>query len=312
MKLFQFRKVAKKQPVAGEILIIDDTPENLRLLNQILSDRGYKVRALPNGPMGINSCRASRPDLILLDITMPGMNGYEVAQKLKADASTREVPIIFISAMTQTEDKVRAFHAGGVDYVTKPLQVEEVLARVETHLSISRMREQIERANEKLLVWNVKLSRARTSPGSDSEFSVPDRLANHFEKASSQLREGDFAKALLSILAVTSPSANSLARLEDGLVTEHDGHVIARFSNILIGISPDPVDSLAQWIETCCEAEDFSASLGEGKGVLRVFASGSRDSAIRLDFQCPEVLKTVSALVDSRVLSDLVPENRER
>jgi DNA-binding response OmpR family regulator len=299
MKLFRFRKAARTQPVAGEILIIDDTPENLRLLNQILSDHGYKVRALPNGPMGISACKASPPDLVLLDITMPGMNGYEVAEKLKAGASTSEVPIIFISAMTQTEDKVRAFHAGGVDYVTKPLQVEEVLARVETHLSIKRMREQIEHANQKLLVWNVKLSQARSSRKSNPVLAVPERMANLFGKAPSELHEGDRAEALLSILAVTSSSTDSLDAVENGLVTLHDGQVIARFSNVLVGISPDPIDSIAQWIETSCESPDFSVSLGEGKGVLQVCASGLDGSGSRVNFQCAEVLKTVSALADS-------------
>ena len=135
MKLFRFKKPAGEAPPAvGEVVIIDDTPENLHLLNEILSDRNYKVRALPNGQMGLSACKASPPDLVLLDITMPGMDGYEVAEKLKADPDTKEIPIIFISAMSQTEDKIRAFSAGGVDYVTKPLQVEEVMARVETHL----------------------------------------------------------------------------------------------------------------------------------------------------------------------------------
>jgi CheY-like chemotaxis protein len=298
MKLFRIgkRKAAEKPPVAGEILIIDDTPENLRLLNQILSDHGYKVRALPNGPMGISACKASPPDLVLLDITMPGMNGYEVAAKLKADAATKEVPIIFISAMTRTEDKVRAFHAGGVDYVTKPLQVEEVLARVETHLSISRMREQIERANQKLLLWNVKLSQTRSSLRSNSGIAVPDRLAGLFGKASPELCQGDSTEVLLSILAATSPSSESLARVENGLVTEHDGHVLARFSNVIVGISPDPIDSIARWIETSGEFRDLSASLGEGEGLLQICTSESDGSALRLEFQCPEVLKVVSAL----------------
>ncbi|MCB1093890.1 MAG: response regulator, partial [Verrucomicrobiae bacterium] len=92
MKLFRFQKRTEEKPAAGEIVIIDDTPENLHLLNDILSERGYKVRALPNGRMGLAACQASPPDLILLDITMPGMDGYEVARCLKEEVVTREVP----------------------------------------------------------------------------------------------------------------------------------------------------------------------------------------------------------------------------
>lgn len=187
MKLFRFKKPANAGAIAGEIVIVDDTPENLHLLNDILSEHGYKVRALPNGRMGLSACQASPPDLILLDITMPGMDGYEVAKRLKEDASTRDVPIIFISAMSQTENKVKAFHAGGVDYVTKPLQVEEVLARVETHLSISRMREQLNQANQKLLTWAVELSSPGTRGRRRPEEASPSR--SRWPSASGRLQE---------------------------------------------------------------------------------------------------------------------------
>ena len=134
----------------GNIMIVDDTPANLRLLSQMLGERGYQVRPVPDGPLAVAAAQAEPPDLILLDIRMPAMNGYEVCQDLKADARTRQVPIIFISALDATQDKVRAFAAGGVDYVTKPFQVEEVLARVETHLALRRLQRQLQDANEKM------------------------------------------------------------------------------------------------------------------------------------------------------------------
>ncbi len=119
----------------ADILIIDDTPDNLHLLNEMLS-RDYKVRLAPTAALGLMAARAAEPDLILLDIMMPEMNGYEVAAQLKADAQTREIPIIFISALDDISNKIQGFNAGGVDYVIKPFQEVEVLARVKTHVAL--------------------------------------------------------------------------------------------------------------------------------------------------------------------------------
>ena len=123
----------------GSILIVDDTPANLRLLAQLLGEQGYEVRALPRGQLVRASVEASVPDLILLDITMPEMNGYEVCEQLKANASSRDIPIIFISALDDVQDKVKAFTTGGVDYITKPFKHEEVIARVGTHLALRQL-----------------------------------------------------------------------------------------------------------------------------------------------------------------------------
>ncbi len=133
------------------VLIVDDTPANLDLLERILEDNGYDVRSMPNGPLALKSANHTPPDLILLDIKMPGMDGYEVCARLKQQEATRNLPIIFISALQETDDKVRAFQAGGVDYVTKPFQADEVLARVRTHLELKAAREQLERQNEELV-----------------------------------------------------------------------------------------------------------------------------------------------------------------
>ena len=134
----------------GNILIVDDTPANLRLLSQMLAERGYRVRPVPDGSLALAAVQAECPDLILLDIRMPEMNGYQVCKRLKADAPTCDIPIIFISALDAIQDKVKAFAVGGVDYVTKPLQVEEVLARVETHLALRRTQKQLQDANRKM------------------------------------------------------------------------------------------------------------------------------------------------------------------
>jgi len=122
------------------LLIVDDTPANLSLLEEILSPY-YHVRALPNGNLALRAAFNSPPDLILLDIKMPNMDGYEVCTQLKANPKTREIPVLFISALQDTEDKLHAFKVGGVDYITKPFQDAEVLARIRTHLNIRTLQQ---------------------------------------------------------------------------------------------------------------------------------------------------------------------------
>jgi two-component system sensor histidine kinase/response regulator len=139
------------------IVIVDDTPENLRLLAQMLSEQGYRVRSAPNGERALASVQKERPDLILLDILMPDMNGYEVCQRLKADPQLNNVPVIFISALNEVFDKVTAFSVGAVDYITKPFQIEEVLARVQTHLSLEVMRQTLDLQNQQLQEQNREL-----------------------------------------------------------------------------------------------------------------------------------------------------------
>lgn len=130
--------------VKGNILVVDDKPANLRLLSNMLAEQGYKVRSVINGKMALTAISAAPPDLVLLDINMPGMSGYDVCEALKDDEATEDIPIIFISALDETQGKVRAFAAGGVDYVTKPFQIEEVLARVETHLALRNLQKDLE------------------------------------------------------------------------------------------------------------------------------------------------------------------------
>lgn len=132
------------------ILVVDDTPANLLLLTQLLNGQAYDVRPVTQGAMALAAARTIRPDLILLDIRMPDIDGYTICQELKADSETSQIPIIFISALDDTEDKVRAFECGGVDYVTKPFQPAEVLARVRTHLALAQARTALEMANREL------------------------------------------------------------------------------------------------------------------------------------------------------------------
>lgn len=161
----------------GNILVVDDTPENLQILSATLTDSGYKVRGVINGKMALRAARSAQPDLILLDIRMPDMNGYQVCEHLKSDASTLEIPVIFISASDEVLDKVKAFQVGGVDYVTKPFQVEEVLARVEHQLTIRRLQKQLIAQNQQLQEEIVERKKAEEAAAAASQAKT-EFLAN--------------------------------------------------------------------------------------------------------------------------------------
>jgi len=140
----------------ADILVVDDTPDNLRLLLGILGKQGYNVRPASDGAYALSTAQANPPDLILLDIKMPDMNGYEVCERLKADERTRDIPVIFVSALNDTFDKVKGFAVGAMDYICKPFQAEEVLARVNTHVSVWRLQHELQERNVQLhqeLVW---------------------------------------------------------------------------------------------------------------------------------------------------------------
>ena len=134
------------EPIPADILVVDDTPENLRLLATILAKEGYNVRKALNGSMALTAVQTVQPDLILLDIMMPGIDGYEVCYRLKSNPQTARIPIIFLSALSDGLDKAKAFDGGGADYITKPFQVQEVLARVQNQLTLKA----VERKNEEL------------------------------------------------------------------------------------------------------------------------------------------------------------------
>jgi len=132
------------------ILVVDDTPDNLRLLVGLLTEQGYKIRPVTSGKMALSAAQGMPPDLILLDINMPEMDGYQVCEQLKADERTRDIPVIFLSALNDVFDKVKAFAIGGVDYITKPFQIEEVLARINTHLAMKSLQTHLQQKNHDL------------------------------------------------------------------------------------------------------------------------------------------------------------------
>lgn len=190
----------------ASILIVDDTPENLRFLSNTLNDQGYDVLTAINGSLALMGAKTAQPDLILLDIKMPGIDGYEVCRQLKLDEQTRDIPVIFLSFLDEPWDKVTAFAVGGIDYITKPFQTQEVLARVENQLTLRALQQQ-------LTEQNCQLRRL------ESEL----RLALENEKEISQLRS-DFM-ALISHefrtpLTTISSSNQMLLRYSDKLSPE--------------------------------------------------------------------------------------------
>ncbi|MBE9187410.1 hybrid sensor histidine kinase/response regulator [Microcoleus sp. LEGE 07076] len=146
------------QEFLADILIVDDIPGNIQLLSQLLIENGYKVRKLISGERALKAVDLQAPDLILLDIKMPGMDGYEVCRQLKASEATCDIPIIFISALDDVFDKVKGFEAGGADYIIKPFEPVEVLARVSAQLKMQRLQQQLRCANVQLAAQNVQLS----------------------------------------------------------------------------------------------------------------------------------------------------------
>lgn len=132
------------------VLLVDDTPFNLDFLLDNLEEANYHVIVAENGHSALERIQYVKPDIILLDAMMPDMDGFTTCRRLKADPATADIPVIFLTSLTDTTDKVRGFEAGGVDYITKPLQIEEVLARISTHLTIRQLQSELQGENERL------------------------------------------------------------------------------------------------------------------------------------------------------------------
>ncbi|MBE9229760.1 response regulator [Phormidium sp. LEGE 05292] len=235
----------------ADILVIDDTPENLNLLSVMLTEQGYKVRSVTKGSTGLRGAQAAPPDLILLDVNMPQMNGYEVCQQLKKDDRTREIPVIFISALGDVLDKVKAFAVGGVDYITKPFQVEEVLARIETHLTICKLQKQLQTQN---LVLQQEI---RDREKAEEKFSKAFRASPN-PIAIATLEEGKFIDINPSFLRMSGYSQKEVI-----------GHSAAELN---LGIPQEIYEqALQQLLETGSlqnQECEFRTKTGEIKSVL--------------------------------------------
>ena len=210
--------ISSESPKAS-ILVVDDIPENVELISHFLTKRGYSVRSAENGEAALRSVREEPPNLILLDIEMPGISGYDVAARLKEDTRLSEIPIIFLSSLSETRDKVRGFACGGVDYVTKPFQFDEVDARIATHLHLRRLKVELEERNREYERANKELRRLeelRENLTAAAKFSMWWTYYHQFDYQSA---EPECRKSALDFLHVF-----------DRLV-ERDQTILAAFAN---------------------------------------------------------------------------------
>jgi signal transduction histidine kinase len=271
----------------ADILVVDDNPVNLRLLSQMLTARGYHVRTVVSGEQALTAVHAASPDLILLDIMMPDLDGYEVCSRLKADATTADIPVIFISALGDAEDKVRAFEAGGVDYVTKPLQIEEILARLKTHLSIKRLQRQLQAANRELSKRLEELDEANVKLHEQNEALIAyDRSVSHdlknpigFIATTAELLVESFdqlderqLRSLLRNIARRAYKANSI--VESLLLLAQPGAVACRPLDMdeIVTTAVDGLHAMIQEYDADIEIPDaFPDALGQTALVERVW-----------------------------------------
>lgn len=181
----------------ASIMVVDDQPTNLNLLEDMLKNQGYAIRSFPRGRLALVSAAQSPPDLILLDVNMPEMNGFEVCERLKSDRRLARIPVIFLSALNETEDKIKALRSGGVDYVTKPFQLAEVQARVETHLELHRLQRALEQHNDHL--EETVRSRTRELAEAHARLKILDQSKSDFL----HLISHEFRTPLNGLLGVT-------------------------------------------------------------------------------------------------------------
>ncbi len=261
----------------GNILIVDDNPANLELLSGILSEQGYKVRLIPDGQLALMSVQSTRPDLILLDILMPEMDGYQVCEKIKADERTKDIPVIFVSAVHEVFDKVKAFSLGGVDYITKPFEAKEVLARIETQLRISRLSKQLLEQNAKLTeqkellqtifdhipvmvtlydangrIQLINREIERVSGWSHAELENIDLLTEYFPDP--EYRQ----QVLAHMFAATGKWQDFKARIRDGSYLDTSWANIQLSNGMSIGIGQDISERLAAALRDRKQAQEAS------------------------------------------------------
>lgn len=253
------------------ILIVDDTPQNIDILGEYLSD--YKIKAATDGEKALKAIDSGiRPNLILLDIMMPGMDGYEVCKRLKQNENTKDIPVIFITAMTEVGDKVKGFECGAVDYITKPFQLEEVKSRIEAHIALSMYRRELENINQRLEIKVQERTRELVSAKEKAEEA--NKLKSHF----------------LSLISheLRTPMAGILG-FSEVLVEESQSEELREFSRLLYSSAhrlKDTIESILTLskLETqhsLIKPEEFKINL-EVKRIIAKYAPVANEKRILL------------------------------
>jgi signal transduction histidine kinase len=274
----------------ASILVVDDTPANLQVLAGMLKDRGYKVRPVPSGRLALAAARRDPPDLILLDINMPEMNGYEVCEHLKADHELKGIPVIFISALTEPLDKVKAFAIGGVDYLTKPFQMEELHARVETHLKLRRQQIELEE-------YSLYLESAR------ERLKLDMKLAHGMHRSALETSKGklDAARGELTILKIANADAIELGEAERTKREESErmGRMKDEFLSNLSHEIRTPLNAIIGWSQLLVPGETSKEEMIHG---LEVITRNARAQARLIDD-----LLDMSRVVSGKLRLDVKP-----
>lgn len=261
----------KPQP---SILIVDDIPDNLEILTDMLTYRGYAVRQAISGENALVAVEQSLPDLILLDVSMPGMNGYEVCAQLKADSRTAAIPVMFISALTSLQDKIQAFRMGGVDYISKPFNAEEVLARVQAQLTLYNQRREIERLLQQQRAYYENLNRLKDDLLNTASHDLKNPLGiivgyAHLLDSTEAVRDPEFVSQ--SVVEI-----RKAAERMNALITD-----LLDLAKIETGMGIHPADTrLNPFLEQC--AEDFRFQTRE-KHIDLAFVPGSEDTIVSFD-----------------------------
>ena len=261
-----------------DILIVDDNPENLQVLGHILSENNLDVSFASSGKQALEAVGFEAPDLILLDVSMPGMDGYEVCREIKKTEELRDIPVIFLTAKTGSENIIRGFEAGAVDYVTKPFSSSELLSRVRTHLELKSSRDTIIRQKHELEEINNTKNRFFSILAHDlkSPFSTLITVTDYYKKSGGRFDEGEMQKFLDNIYEVSVNTYNLLENLLD-------------WSRSQAGI-----------LEVCASPFDMKSIVRKNAYLV---SARAESKGIRLNYDCPEGLM---AMADPNMISTVV------
>jgi two-component system sensor histidine kinase/response regulator len=199
----------KARKTTSNVMVVDDNPANLKLMGDMLGLQGYEVRLFPRGRLALASASQRPPDLVLLDVNMPEMDGYQVCQRFKSDPGLSQIPVIFLSALRETQDKVKGLECGGVDYIAKPFQLEEVQARVETHLKIHQLQRSLQHYNQRL--EEAVAARTRELMEAHARLKILDQAKNDFL----HLISHEFRTPLNGLLGVGDLALDGLPRTDE-------------------------------------------------------------------------------------------------